>query len=330
MKYAFAFMLFSNIALATNNCLVPESSIEPEIEVEISKEGDVFTYNYILKNPSHNKLPIPLINIETGIEPIEVISPEGWKEMKSPRPQSSFIVRWADLSGKKLSPGSVQKGFIIKSKNHPGIIQVKIKGKNLKPYATNEIVKKDNKTICPGIWLAGSTAEKDNYVSTIAEGPVPDNTITVPLKIKFSGDKVWKGGLLESADKILISSNEKKSVELMIESNQNFDVDSLELNSLKIGRAQIRPNSVKVISDFGDQVHDIKSTKTYVKNILLTFNSEDANILCDVDQSLAVIGITKEGTNFFAVTRISRTPCTLENWTKEAAKIKAFRPEFYK
>lgn len=324
MKLFFIMLVFSFHAQASQNfCVLPDTAIDIGVDTKVSSKDGIHTYDFSVSNSATNQLPIGMISVDTSTKPIELANPSGWSS-KTRSAKNFYRTSWIDFSLKRLTPASTQSGFIIKSKNRPGLIRMRLKGFNREPFILTKVPYKDSSTICPGHWSESSSAMNDPKVSIVTVGPVDEDTISSNVFIRRSSEKeLWTGSIKSKTQELLsFSPVEDGNVDLLVLSSDELDVEDIDLSSLTFGRGLARSLKANFVSDLNGGKLVLDSETKSKKNLILTFNLKDINVLCDLDQSLFLEAKTKKGKKLFGATKINRVPCTEENWVKEIPKIK--------
>jgi len=146
-------------------------------------------------------------------------------------------------------------------------------------------------------------------------GPVPSTIVSPELSIKKSGKSVWSGKVFENDENLIsFSPDENGTLTVAISESDVFKLEDLETKSLTFGRGQAKTKKI-LISKFTEK--DKKSIPT----MILDFDLQETNILCNSDQALFLDGVLKDGRKLVTGVKINSSKCDLKNWQKEMSKM---------
>lgn len=308
---------FLETAKAQSFCPYADNFIYPRVSasVENLKDGN-FKYSYSISNDASSALPIFSLMLETFKLHSNVQQPTTWNVTNWVKGGENLLL-WSTkiIKTGDVLPGSAISGFSFISSRPPGLIKFQSQGANYRPFKTQNVLESDVLNLCPGIYQAGSSIDGLAIVEGMTIGPIQENKINAELRIRKTGTKSWVGGLKDSTKELLsFSPTETGKVEVALLGNSTINPEDISLNSINFGRGNAKPLS----SSIGDC--DI-SSKEKVKALVMTFNIQDVNVLCNTSQALFLAAKTKNGEDLFAGVNIKPTFCDQENWQREASKM---------
>lgn len=306
-------------------CPISVGSYEPVVDVNIvkSKSGGQ-TFEYTLLNSKNSLLDIIIFGINTdNFISEEVGTPSNWNFKERPVNSRS---QWITKMGYEfaLKPNNSLSGFSLKSVSKIGVVEVAFRSSDKSRLNKHTKTLINTKKPCPGQWGDGSSADGEVYVKTITLGPLPENRLAPEMFIRKNQKSVWTGGYSQKENLIAIDPMEKTKIEILLIGSTDFNIASLDLNSLEFGRGKAKLIDSKIVNAkaTGKLYKDILA-KSY-DNIVLTFDAQEANVLCDLDQALFLRGKTHDGKELYTGVKIRPTWCTEKNFIKETEKIHYF------
>lgn len=318
LKISLVFMLMSSgVVLAQGLCKYSGNSINPSITATavLQKDGN-YKYTYTVVNQSSSKYPIMWFFVETNKLHANVSVPTDWKVIP-PTTEHDVRLRWASKSYQvgEIQVGNSLNGFEFISSNGPGSIKYISQGESF-PGMQNKISSKDVIGLCPGSYQGGSSIPGQESIEGITIGPIPSAQKSAHLLIKRINSKSGWTGDVRATDKELLSFSplEKGKIEVALLSDENLNPEDIDIPTILFGRGDAKPLTASITDC------DISSSKR-VKALVMTFNLEDVNVLCNADHALFLTGKMKNGNTIFGGVKIRVTECTQENWVREANRM---------
>lgn len=311
-------LIGSTVSFANDLCPLSENFITAEIEstVERLKDGK-YKYSYSISNLGGSKLPLKIFMVETNKLHEDVKNPEHWKVMDWGESDSEFL-KWSRNLVRRgdVEVGSSLKGFEFISTQGPGIAKFRTQGTNYRPFKTQNVSEQHVLTLCPGMYQDGSTIPGNESIQGLTFGPLPANRKSAELRIRRANGKANWTGEIKATEKELLSFSplEKGKIEVALLGNENLTPESVAVSTIEFGRGKASPIKVG-ISDC-----EISSSKS-VKALVMTFNLEDVNVLCNADQAIFLTAKTKTGNDILGGVKIQATECNQANWQREAKKM---------
>lgn len=184
-------------------------------------------------------------------------------------------------------------------------------------------IKKQKGLPCPGVWDE-ITSNTEPFVRILTVGPGSDAQLSLTSFVRGSAKSAWSGAYDDAKSALQgFSPFDKNDIEVLVVSDDQTNVKDLDVSSLRFGRGEAKPVSVKRISVAKEMFSASQHQKSSQGKdaLLLSFKASEVNPLCDVDLALFLNGKTADGKDFFSGVAVRKTPCTLENWKEEAKKI---------
>lgn len=315
--------MLSFSALAEVDCAVSLNQYFPQIVVEISKSKNKTkqNYTYILSNTSESTGAFRVINIFTSEPLTEIQNPRSqWKFDR----MNSYYQGTADIKNgaRYLDAGKSITAFSFEGSQYFGVIPVNfLYSSAFRKKLGRYKLKAAEGTPCPGIFALGSSAEQDPHARSLAIAPIPKNQKSAISLIKNDG--MWTGSVYQNDKLVEISPLDKGTKELLILSSKDFNIKDIDTTSLKIGRGEAKVKKTQTIkANTVNNIDVLSKAKADFDSLAITFDLQEANILCEIDHAIYIEGQTKKGHKFFSGVRIKPVICDLNTFSKELPKIK--------
>jgi hypothetical protein len=274
--------------LRADFCPTPPTRVDPNVGVKISfdKKSKLYTYRYTLSNGRSALLPIDEFILRISKPPTRVGSPSNWDGSPFVRSgvQSHFIWDTA-FAANYVAPGGEKSGFEIESPYEPGVIQYYVLGRTETRVGTPTADDDEPTPDCEGFY--DDKPMLDGMVSGITQGPVSDGRLSLDIELKDSKGERECGPVSPYEDKGLLN--------VLVKGKKDFNVDDLDLTTLKFGVGQAPVVSSRKLG---------KSD-----NLLLQFNTQAVEIECGRDRVLFLTGKTKTGIDVLGGVEVKTKNC---------------------
>lgn len=322
-------ILFTSFAFSrTEICpnLSP-SDIAPKVKVKVTFDNkkNWYRYEYSVVNQVEAKVPIWRFSIEAESPPVNTGHPAGWE--KAVFDKKAREIYWVYKAAKTtIRPDKSLSGFEIVSKKEPGLVKFYADG----DVADTPIVKFENdedeidpqSIACPGFY--NGEGNSDNVVGA-TRGPSIAHRLEVKMRARKSGIKAW-GGSLNLPGEMEVSPLDYDQIDLILMGTKNIDVNKIEFKTVEFGPAKAGFVPVKkvFVNEFNELSDDdfmevMKKSKS--QHLMLTFNTNDLEVRCNVDNALFLTA--KLGNkNLMGAINVKPVACDKKTFAREAQKEK--------
>lgn len=323
-KFIIALFLTTTTVFAQEvDCPFSPNQYFPQIDINIKEsdtEGKVI-YTYILGNSSESPGTFGGINILTN-EPLNEVN-KAQAQWQFIHRNNKFYQGMRDYIKKPtVAPGESFEAFSFEGSSYHGLVPVRFlqNTRDVRKRGRYKL-KATEATPCPGIFALGSSAEQDPHARSLAIAPIPKNQKSAISLIKDEG--IWTGSVYQNDKLVKISPLDKGTKELLILGSKELNVKDIDIKSLKIGRGEAKVKKTQTIkANAVNNIDTLSKAKADFDNLAITFDLQEANILCELDHALYIEGQTKKGNKFFSGVRIKPVICDLNTFSKELPKIK--------
>jgi len=282
------YSLLTSMYAIADFCPTPPTKVEPNVSVKVDfdKKTHNYIYRYTLSNGRGALLPIDDFFIGISKTPIRFSSPKDWDASPSTENGMQTHFTWdTSFASSYVSPGGSRSGFEIESSYEPGLVQYYVLGRTGTRVGTPTVDDDEPTPDCEGFYDDKSTL--DSMVSGITQGPVGDGRISLDIELKDSKGERECGPVSPYEDKGLLN--------LLVKGKKDFNVDDLDLTSLRfgVGKAPVVSSRKLGKSD----------------NLLLQFDTQAVEIECGRDRVLFLTGKTKTGKDVLGGAEIKTKNC---------------------
>lgn len=322
IKYIFSLCLLPLTSYATVDCAVSHNQYFPQISVDVVKSAKKglshFSYRVGVSKDSNGA--IHAINLFTDSKLTELNNKNSVWQFG---PKNNYYQASGVLGKKKyIQAGNTVPAFSFEGSSHYGIVPVKfVHDVSFHNKLGRYSLTANTTTPCPGFYQVGSTAVKDPWVRSIAIAPIPESQSSAISLIDNEG--VWTGSVFQNMNLVEISPLDEGTKEILILGSKDLKVKDIDLSSLKISRGEAKVKSFEIIkANAVNNIDPLSMIKTEQDNLKISFDLQQANILCEIDHAILIQGKTKKGKEFLTGVRIKPVICDLKTFAKEIPKIR--------
>jgi hypothetical protein len=304
------------------------SEIAPKVKVKVTFDNkkNWYRYEYSVVNQAEAKVPIWRFSIEAESEPVNTGSPEGWEPAVFDKKTGEIYWVYKATKNSTIKPDKSLTGFQIVSKKEPGLVKFFADG----DVADTPIVKFENEEdevdpqsiACPGFYNGEGNSD---YVVGATRGPAIHNRLEIKMRARKVGMTAW-GGSLNLPGELEVSPLDYDQMDVILMGTKNIDVTKIEFKTVEFGPAKATYVPVKkvFVSEFPDLTDDefmqaMKKSKS--QHLMLTFNTQDLEVRCNVDHALFLKA--KLGSkNLMGAVNVKPVACDKKTFAREAQKPK--------
>ncbi|MEK2646075.1 hypothetical protein [Bdellovibrio sp. BCCA] len=320
MNYLLIILInFIAFSVQANTCPYSHHSFDVEVSTKVTKAKDEYSYEYSVSNSKTSIVSVANFFLKSKEKITSPKSPNNWNPAKF---SGSSTVGWSTDRKLSIKPGEFVSGYKVTSKGRPGIVKASFMGRNSITNVIYTKIKRDKMTACPGYWDYGSRGVDDPRASVMTLGPIPENQVSPTALYRLKSDEAWTGSLETSHDALrTIDPMAKGTIEVLVLGNSDIQAEDIQKSGIKFGRGNAEPKSINII--------DINTTTPRYsgKALLLTFDLEQVQVLCDLDRALFLEAQASKDRRVFTGIKIKPTFCDLKNWAPEVPNILKVRAE---
>lgn len=325
IKYLLMLQFLGFYSYAEVECPYSNTRYFPQVQVEVSesKNKSSRSYTYNLGNAKESKGAFAAINIFTEAKLSEIKTPNSIWEFRNMYGQ--YYQAFDLTSNNEVAPGDYKTVVSFDGPKRAGIVPISfIQRRNFSTKKLSErfyILKADKSTPCPGFYQWGSSAVDDPKPKSIVIAPIPESQSSAISLI--DNDGMWTGSVFQNENLVEISPLDEGTKEILILGSKDLKVKDIDLSSLKISRGKAKVKSSKIIKAHTvNNIDPLSRVKPEYDNLKISFDLQEANILCEIDHAILIQGKTKKGKKFLTGVRIKPVICDLKTFAKEIPKIR--------
>lgn len=321
-----SFVSFSSFA---ETCRFSDNSFDIFVKSEVERSKEKNTYKYSISNSKSSVGPVQRFFLRTSEKVEAPQSPDGWQVQTSEsrripegwqaQVSHDIPVRWS-TSKEEIKPGEAVSGFSVMSNSRPGIVKVSLSGSPHIGKAIYTKIQRSKNTSCPGFWEQGSRGVEDPRSTTMTIGPIAKDQVSPTALFRLKPDQNWTGSIETSHDSLqAIDPLARGTIEVLVLGNFEVQPEDIQTNSIHFGRGEATPKSAKIV--------DAKTvlSKGSGQALLLTFDLEKVQVLCDLDRALFLTAKATKSRNVFTGVQIKPTFCDEKQWAVEVPGILKYR-----